>query len=162
MKLLRLCLCALVALLLAPGCSRAQDKPESKLVAVRGTEADRALRLAYNTVSVIVQSVADVHASWMNAVADTGDVQAAQAALPVARRISAELEGASASLASARKLLDAGDTEGVREKLRDAIMVVGLAADLLAASGRPLPDRTLEALDFLRSQLGVIPAGVAP
>jgi hypothetical protein len=121
----------------------------------RGAEAAQMAPLAYNAAAVSVQALITVHTAWMDAVAASGDVAAAQAVAPTAKRVTAALESASAALVRARQYLETGESEAkVRQQIREAVGFADLAVELLAAAGRPLPDKALDALAFLRGLLG--------
>jgi hypothetical protein len=121
----------------------------------RGAEAAQMTPLAYNAAAVSVQALITVHTAWMDAVAASGDVAAAQAVAPTAKRVTAALESASAALVRARQYLETGESEAkVRQQIREAVGFADLAVELLAAAGRPLPDKALDALAFLRGLLG--------
>jgi hypothetical protein len=152
---------ATLALLLAlspalPACSSSAT-PEA-----RGAQAAQAARLAYNAAAVSVQALITVQTAWTDAIEKSGDVELAKRVVPVSAKTAAALDSAAGALGRARQYLEAGESEAkVRQQLREAVGFADLAVELLGAAGRPLPDKALEALDFLRGFLGAAPTGAA-
>jgi hypothetical protein len=136
-------------LMVVPACSPAAT-PEA-----RGAQAAASARLVYNAAAVSVQALITVQTAWTDAIGASGDVELAKKVAPISAKSAAALDAASGAVARARQYLEAGEGEAkVRQQLREAVGFADVAVELLASAGRPLPDKAVEALDFLRGFLG--------
>ncbi len=131
------------------------SSPLPKDPSALGVKTSGVLKLGFASASVAVQTLADVHATWTTALANTGDKDLMKKAVPIAKETAAAIEKANSALVAVEPYLRTGENAPeVKKQVLEAVKYAKVAVELLATMGRPLPNRALEALDYVDAVLG--------
>jgi hypothetical protein len=149
----RLSVAVVLSVSMLMGCGGVNSLPKDpKALGVKTADL---VKLGFSATSQSVQTLATVHAVWMEELVKLGDRDLGERALPIAREVSAAIEKANSCLLKAAPYVQTGKNAAeVKSQLLEAVRFAKLAAEGLSAMGRPVPDKALEGLDYIDAVLG--------